>query len=237
MPSPIGHALGGIAAGWAAAPRRNRAAMWTLAAFGIAPDLDLLFHAHRGASHSIVAAGIAGAGVWLVSSAFAPAALRRDRSALARAALRRDRFALARAALRRDRLRWCVAAAAAWVSHVLLDWVGEDTWPPIGIQALWPFSQRYYQAPFVVFPSVSRQYWLGWRFVYFNVKALTVELIVLLPIAALVVWLSRGRTPGRSSARGGPPPPSGGATGMAGTSGRRGRRAGRSGSPGRRRGR
>ena len=52
MPSPIGHALAGIAAGWLVAPpdvrdRRGairRAAIFALAA--TAPDLDLLVGAH-----------------------------------------------------------------------------------------------------------------------------------------------------------------------------------------------
>jgi membrane-bound metal-dependent hydrolase YbcI (DUF457 family) len=160
VPSPIGHALGGIAAGWTIAPRHDRVAAWTLAAIGVAADLDLLFHNHRGSSHSLGAAFIAGATVWVF--------------------------------VRRDRLRWALSAAAAWASHVLLDWMGEDTWPPIGIPALWPFSRAYYQSPIVIFPSVSRQYWRHWDFVYFNVKALAVELVVLLPIALIVVrWRHR----------------------------------------------
>jgi len=159
MPSPVGHALGGIASGWLAAPRHDRAAMWTLAAAGAAADLDLLVHAHRGASHSLGAALIVGLVFGIVTRS----------------------------------PRGSVAVFLAYASHVLLDWVGEETWPPIGIQALWPFSRGYFQSPLVIFPSVSRQYWLGWRFVYFNVKALAVELIVLLPIALLVVRMKRTR--------------------------------------------
>jgi hypothetical protein len=55
MPSPVGHALGGIAAGvrFTGASRR---ALWILAAVGAAADVDLLFGAHRGVSHSIGAA-------------------------------------------------------------------------------------------------------------------------------------------------------------------------------------
>jgi membrane-bound metal-dependent hydrolase YbcI (DUF457 family) len=166
MPSPIGHALGGIAAGWAAAPRHDRIAAWTLAAIGAAADLDLLFHAHRGPSHSLGAAAIVGVVVWC---------------------------ACAVTPLRRNARRWAIAAAAAWASHVLLDWVGEDTWPPIGIPALWPFSRAYYQSPIVIFPSVSRQYWRHWDFVAFNLKALAVELVVLLPIVWIVVRARRGR--------------------------------------------
>ena len=148
MPSPVGHALGGIAAGRPFIGRSRRA-LWALAALGAAADLDLLVGAHRGVSHSIGAAIITG----LVM------------------------FAVTRSA------RWGLAAAAAWGSHVLLDWLGADSWPPIGIPALWPFSDAYYRSPVAIFPSVSRQYWLGWRFVSFNALALAVELLVLLPIA------------------------------------------------------
>lgn len=156
MPSPVGHALGGIAA---SVPiiGRSRAAMWWLAAIGAAADLDLLIGAHRGISHSIGAALVAGLIAWLLTRS----------------------------------TRWGAAAAVAWGSHVLLDWLGADTWPPLGIPALWPFSSAYYQSPVSIFPSVSRQYWLGARFVAFNVKALAVELVILLPLMWLAVRVTR----------------------------------------------
>ena len=152
VPSPVGHGLGGIAAGWLVSPRHDRAAAWTLAVLGAAADLDLLARDHRGPAHSLGAAFIAGLAAWLATR----------------------------------RWRWGVAAGLAWASHVLLDWVGEDTWPPIGIPALWPFSHGYFQSPFVVFPSVSRQYWRQWEFVYLNARAVIVELIVLVPIVLVV---------------------------------------------------
>ena len=56
MPSPIGHFLGGIAAGWRVAPdRRIRTAVF-LGCAGAAADLDLLAGAHRGPTHSLGAA-------------------------------------------------------------------------------------------------------------------------------------------------------------------------------------
>jgi inner membrane protein len=67
VPSPVGHALGGIAAGWGSLPRRDRAAAAILAAVAVAPDLDLLVHDHRGFSHSLGAALIAGVVAWLVT--------------------------------------------------------------------------------------------------------------------------------------------------------------------------
>jgi membrane-bound metal-dependent hydrolase YbcI (DUF457 family) len=155
VPSPVGHGLGGIAAGWLVSPRHDRAAAWTLAALGAAADLDLIVRDHRGAAHSLGAAFLTGVIVWLVTR----------------------------------RWRWGAAAGLAWAAHVLLDWVGEDTWPPIGIPALWPFSHGYFQSSIVIFPSVSRQYWRHWEFVYFNARALVVELIVLVPIVLLILKL------------------------------------------------
>ena len=156
MPSPIGHALGGIAAGWGSVPRRTVAAAAILAAVAIAPDLDLLFHDHRGFTHSVGAAVVAGMLAWVVTR----------------------------------RPRWALAVAAAWASHVLLDWMSNDTRPPLGVMALWPFTREYYKSTIEVFPAVSRHYWAAHFWIY-NLKALTVEVLILAPITALVVWWRR----------------------------------------------
>jgi membrane-bound metal-dependent hydrolase YbcI (DUF457 family) len=158
MPSPVGHALGGIAAGWSVAPRRDRLAAVLLAAIAIAPDLDLVFGTHREASHSVGAAAIAGIAAWLV--------------------------------LPRNRARWGAAVAAAWLSHVLLDWLSNDTRPPIGVMALWPATHDYYKAAIEVFPPVSRRYWES-RFWLYNLRAIVAEVVILGPLAALVLWRSR----------------------------------------------
>jgi hypothetical protein len=156
MPSPVGHALGGIAAGAWAAPGSRRAAAW-LAALGAAADLDLLVGAHRGPSHSLGAALLAGILVAAVTRS----------------------------------PRWGAAAALAWGSHVLLDWLGQDNWPPLGIEALWPLSSAYFRAAHPIFPAVSREYWLGAEFLARNTRALVVELAILAPIAALAWRVTR----------------------------------------------
>ena len=139
-----------------------------LAVIAIAPDLDLLVGEHRGISHSIGAALLAGLAVWIVTR----------------------------------RSWWALAAFAAWTSHVALDWMSNDTRPPIGVMALWPFTQAYYKAAFEIFPAVSRRYWLAEFWIY-NLKALCVEVIVLGPIAAIAIWSRR-----RSSITAAPRPPS-----------------------------
>jgi len=168
MPTPLGHALGGIAAGCAltkassdssAVGALRRYGPW-FALLGMVPDVDLLFAVHRGPTHSIGAALIAG----VVALAFTG--------------------------------RWPLAAAAgcAYASHVLLDWFGADTSIPVGVMAFWPLTHEHYQSSVEVFDSVWRRnetpdFWSH------NIKALARELIVLFPLAWLALRLSsrRGR--------------------------------------------
>ena len=79
--------------------------------------------------------------------------------------------------------------AAAYASHTLLDWLGSDTSPPIGIMALWPVSRRYFQSGLHVFHAISRRYWLPEQFIRGNLLALLRELVMLGPVAgAAVAW-------------------------------------------------
>jgi len=152
VPSPIGHALGGIAIGWGIAPRRDLAGAAILAAVAIAPDLDLLVHNHRDQSHSIGAAAIAGLVALIVTKNW----------------------------------RWGAAVSLAWGSHILLDWLSNDTRPPLGVMALWPFTRDYYKASIEIFPPVSRRYWES-RFWIYNLRAVVAELVLLGPLAAFAV--------------------------------------------------
>ena len=124
-----------------------------LAAAAVVPDLDLLLGEHREWSHSVGAALLAGAIVWLIVR----------------------------------RWRWGAAVALAWASHVLLDWLSNDTRPPIGVMAFWPFTREYYKASIEIFPAVSRTC-CGARFWKYNVRAVAIEAAVMGPLAALVVW-------------------------------------------------
>ena len=128
MPSPLGHALGGIAAGWIVAPPRDRSVAGMLrsaalfAALALVPDVDLLLNQHQGPTHSLGAAMIAG----LAVGAFT----------------------------RQGRLG--AAAACAYASHVFLDWLGADTAPPFGVMALWPVSHEHYLSRLDLFLGVLR---------------------------------------------------------------------------------
>jgi hypothetical protein len=88
------------------------------------------------------------------------------------------------------RPRLAAAVAAAWASHLLLDWLGSDTSPPIGIMALWPFSREHYQSSFYVFDAISRRYWLPEQFVWSNLKAALKEVLILGPVVAVSYWMT-----------------------------------------------
>ena len=85
------------------------------------------------------------------------------------------------------------AMTLAYASHTLLDWLGTDSSPPIGIMALWPFSSQHYESPWHVFMAISRRYWLP-EFWTFNLLALGRELLILMPLAALVFATRRKST-------------------------------------------
>ena len=90
--------------------------------------------------------------------------------------------------------RLVLGVAAAWASHVLLDWLGSDTSPPIGIMALWPFSDGFYQSSLFLFDAISRRYWLPQEFIWHNLRAAVGELVILAP---LVYVARRLRSTGR----------------------------------------
>jgi inner membrane protein len=169
VPSPIGHALAGIATGWMVDPPRRgdrRAALRRAALFAAAataPDLDLLVGAHSGPTHGLGAAVMLGALVW----------------------------AWRRTTGRPHARLTALATALAYASHILLDWLGTDSSPPVGIMALWPFSHEYYESRLHVFMAISRRYWLP-EFWTYNLRALVRELAVLIPVAAFVLRYRRG---------------------------------------------
>jgi inner membrane protein len=168
MPSPVGHVLGGIAAGLLAGAQgpgptasgsRDQRRFQQLALFGLlgaAPDVDLLFGTHSTYTHSIGAVAVVGIIAWLATG--------------------------------RRRPRFACAAAAAWGSHLLLDWLGADTTPPLGIMALWPVTADFYQSPVSVFQAISRRYWLP-EFYWYNARGVLRELLILGPL----VWLTARR--------------------------------------------
>ncbi len=181
MPSPVGHALGGLIFGWLAADRarvapgtadhrhagtaRRLAAAaravachpWTVgfALLGAAADADLALGIHSRQSHSVGVVVVVGvmAAVWG-----------------------------GRLDVRRG-----LACGLAYGSHVLLDWLGSDTTPPIGIMALWPFSTAFHQSDLFLFDAIWREPWRP-GFLAHNLGAVAREVCLLAPVAVAIWW-------------------------------------------------
>jgi membrane-bound metal-dependent hydrolase YbcI (DUF457 family) len=175
LPSPFAHALAGIAAGWLVDPPATAqrpsplARVAAFAAAGAAPDLDLLVGAHRGPTHALAAAVLVGIAVWAYGAQTHGTGKHAGRIG--------------------------VAVGLAYASHTLLDWLGTDTSPPIGVMALWPFSRDHYESRLHVFLSISRRYWLP-EFWWGNLPALVRELVILVPAVAVAGLVRRRRRAG-----------------------------------------
>lgn len=158
--------LGGVVGGGLVAPKASWRLLALCAVAGALPDVDFLLPLqHRGPSHSI------GAAVLVFGAALTVLSLRRPEGSL----------------------RLAAAVALAYASHTLLDWLGQDTWHPRGLMALWPFSSAYYISDLDVFNAVNRRYWMPgfWRT---NGIAVLRELAILTPLVVLVLWRRRRRT-------------------------------------------
>lgn len=167
MPSPLGHGLAAaVVHTLTARGARERRNPWRLAALvGVAviPDVDLLFKYvdgrphHQGMTHSI--------GFTLLASLAAYGWARFEGWARP----------------------WGtgIAVAAAYGSHVLLDLLGRDTHPPIGVRALWPIHDGFFKFPQPVFLDIGRN--LDWVTLVNNVQAGLWEIVVLSPIT-WIAW-------------------------------------------------
>jgi inner membrane protein len=80
---------------------------------------------------------------------------------------------------------------ALWSSHIGLDYCSIDTRLPYGVPLFWPLSDAYYIAPFAFFPDIRRALasseFLTSLVSLHNLWAISVELLVLGPIAVLVL--------------------------------------------------
>jgi inner membrane protein len=167
MPSPIGHALGGIAAGATVSGRAGWGSLAIFALAGALPDVDFLLPIpHRGPTHSIASAVVVFLVAWPVLAWRRPADWRG-----------------------RPAIRLALAIGAAWGSHTLLDWLGADSSAPRGVMALWPLTTMYYISGVDVFNTVNRRYWLPgfWRS---NTVAVLREIAILGPVAAGIGWFA-----------------------------------------------
>jgi len=171
MPSPIGHALAGVAVAWGAdlADGHRSSPRLVVACAGVAmlPDLDLLVPGfHRTATHSISAAVV----VFIIAAVVTAKVTKVSDTV--------------------GHLRVPLVCALAYASHLLLDWLGADRFPPRGLQLLWPFSHRWLISDWDIFRQTARQHFLTPPIVWQNMIAVAQEIAILTPVV-LVVWLVR----------------------------------------------
>jgi membrane-bound metal-dependent hydrolase YbcI (DUF457 family) len=170
VPSPLGHCLAGLTVH--ALLVRERGQLFDVRRLAVslgaavAPDLDLLLrfvdgrNHHQAESHSLGLALMAAAAVLL----------------------------LARWRRWPEAPRLALLAGAVWTSHVLLDYLGRDTHPPIGLMALWPASSGYFKFPWPLFLDIGRT--LAWETVRHNAVAVAWEAVLLVPP---LLWCWRRR--------------------------------------------
>ena len=183
MASPVGHALAGLALGRlteGGAPPGGRLFVPLCAALAVAPDLDFLPGLlvgqpalyHQGGSHSLAAALLVSLGLSL--------------------ALGRDS---------RSRRLGFAAFFAAYSSHLLLDYLGTDARPPLGVPLLWPVSDATWISPISFLPGVHHATsgvetsgeWLKMVFSRHNLRPILFELMLVGPLLLLALGSRRWR--------------------------------------------
>jgi membrane-bound metal-dependent hydrolase YbcI (DUF457 family) len=177
MPSPIAHALGGVAVAWVAdllpgrtagpdvpgalPPAVSRVAL-TCACLAALPDIDLLLPiAHRTITHSLTAVAVLGL-----------------------------LMIIAAGVTGKVTVKIVLTYMAAYASHLLLDWLQTDPTPPFGIQLLWPFSSAWFISGWSVFRATERRHFLEVATMKRNAVAMVQELAILAPVMA-ALWLVR----------------------------------------------
>lgn len=181
MPTPVGHALGGVAVYLAA---RNKASLQGGLAFASAclatsllPDLDFAIGPFAGRSyHHYFSHSLGFAALFAVAA-----------------------YLLARAAARAQPLRDAAILLAVYLSHIFLDLLAKDTSPPFGVQLFWPFSDTFIISPLLIFDDI----WRGTLTKLFgphNWWSVAREVAVLGPVCLAVRWRRRQQ---RLGSRGG----------------------------------
>jgi len=164
MPSPVGHVLGGLATVFAydAATRRRTSdrLVLTCAALAALPDIDLLAYRY----HRTVTHSVTAVAAVFIIAAVVTGQVNRWRTA--------------------------AICALAWASHLLLDWLGADRSPPLGLEVLWPFDRRWFISGLDVFRETSRIHLFTWATTLHNLRTVFQEIAIMLPIAGLL-WLVR----------------------------------------------
>lgn len=209
MPSPIGHALAGVAtagvfrsryspqvpqAAGASSTWNDRFAI-LCAALAITPDLDLVYlPIHRTVTHSVTAIAFV-----MIVAAVVTGWVTRGRAGQAGQAGRAGK------AWQATRINWRIvfACGVAYGSHVLMDWLGADASRPYGIQLFWPVSHEWFVAPWAIFPGTERRAPFSTRSLLINGWAAFFELTVMGAVAWIAIRAGKAGRPGGAGMVGG----------------------------------
>jgi hypothetical protein len=146
----------------------------TCAVVAVLPDFDVFVHTHRTYSHSLGAAAIAGGVAALVAWR-----------------------------LRLPVVRTAAICAAAYASHVLLDWLGRDDSRLAGPMALWPLTTLHFKSGldlFLEFTLLHRRRFDVVAMFARNAQALGREVLILGgPFLVAAVMKLRSSRPATSS--------------------------------------
>ncbi len=179
MPSPVGHALGGLVVsgrlGW------DWSGVLLVIFIANLPDLDFLPGAlvgdlnryHHMGSHSVFAAVLCGVCFWWVGARW-------------------------QSYFRLSPQRLAMSATLVYLSHLALDSITIDRVAPHGMQLWWPFSEQYVIAPITFLVNVdhgglgdSLFAAIGSIFSWHNLGAIGLEVVLILPLVLLIKWYSR----------------------------------------------
>jgi membrane-bound metal-dependent hydrolase YbcI (DUF457 family) len=168
MPTPVGHAIGGLAVYLAARDRPIREDLpiaVACAGASLLPDLDFAIGPFAGRSyHHYFTHSLGFTALFALAAYLVCRFLGRTRS-----------------------FRDAMVLSAAYLSHIFLDMLGRDTTPPFGVQLFWPLSDVFTLSPVSLFDEVRRGT-LGKLFGLHNWLAVAKETLILGPITVLLWW-------------------------------------------------
>ena len=185
MCSPVGHCLAALAIGIKVEKKQLTLKYFSFCVFsGCAADLDFLVGWYYGdlngyhhlGSHSIFAALLYGLIVYVALRNFGNSHNPDEPSI------------------------WPVAGGLMYLSHIVLDWLAEDTSEPVGIQLLWPLSEQFMASPISIFPRFMHEadgadvlgMFVG-LFNWHNFTVVIIEIVIFLPLVLMTLWSKRTR--------------------------------------------
>lgn len=85
--------------------------------------------------------------------------------------------------------------SGVYLSHLVADFLGVDTSFPYGEQLFWPFSKAYFLSPYSIFLDICRSanshdFFIS-LFSWHNLKTVTLEILICLPILMILYFRSR----------------------------------------------